>query len=224
VYIRCQSAAIPHWAADEPDLARAELREALALWPGEAFLVQHWCSFFCEIQTLLYGGPGREAWDRVAERWPRIKRSFLLHVQYLRTETMRVRAGAALAAAAALPAGEAPSARETFLRAAERDARRIEGEGRPWTAPHAALIRAGIAAARANVEDAIARLAAAQAGFEAGDMPLFAAAAERRRGALIGGDEGGGLMASADARLAPHGVQNPARLADMLAPGFRGAA
>ena len=56
--------------------------------------------------------------------------------------------------------------------------------------------------------------------FEAVDMGLFAAAARRRLGTLLGGDAGRALIAQADAWMAAQEVRNPARMAAGLAPGF----
>jgi eukaryotic-like serine/threonine-protein kinase len=50
-------------------------------------------------------------------------------------------------------------------------------------------------------------------------MSLHAAAARRGLGALVGGDEGAGMIAEAEAAMQGEGVKNPARMAAMLAPG-----
>ena len=51
-------------------------------------------------------------------------------------------------------------------------------------------------------------------------MGLFAAAARRRLGGLLGGDEGRALIAQADAWMAGQEIRNPARMAACIAPGF----
>jgi eukaryotic-like serine/threonine-protein kinase len=62
-------------------------------------------------------------------------------------------------------------------------------------------------------------LSAAQAGFEATDMALYAAATRRRWGQLIGGAEGRILVEAANAWMARQKIQNPERMAAMLASG-----
>ena len=57
-------------------------------------------------------------------------------------------------------------------------------------------------------------------GFEACDMRLFAAAARRCLGQLVGGSEGRTLMACADTWMAGQGIRNPARMTALYAPGF----
>jgi hypothetical protein len=50
-------------------------------------------------------------------------------------------------------------------------------------------------------------------------MALFAAAARRCRGELLGGEAGRALVAEADAWMAAQSIRDPDRMARMLAPG-----
>jgi hypothetical protein len=54
-------------------------------------------------------------------------------------------------------------------------------------------------------------------------MLHFAAAATLRRGALLGGAEGRALVLEAEGRFRDLGIRNPARMAEMLAPGMGAA-
>ena len=109
--------------------------------------------------------------------------------------------------------------RRKLLAAAARDARRMLRHHMPWGDPLAHLIQAGIAAARGSRDHAISLLRTAEAGFEAADMALYAAASRRRRGQLTGGDEGRSLVDQADAWMAGHDILNRDRMTAMLAPG-----
>jgi hypothetical protein len=51
-------------------------------------------------------------------------------------------------------------------------------------------------------------------------MQLYAAAARVRLGALLGGDEGAALQRSASAFMERQRVKEPARMVNLLAPGF----
>ena len=51
-------------------------------------------------------------------------------------------------------------------------------------------------------------------------MPLYAAVARRRLGALLGGDAGRDLVAQADSWMAGQGIVNPSRMTALFAPGF----
>ena len=86
--------------------------------------------------------------------------------------------------------------------------------------PHIGLIRAALAFQSHRVDDAIALLDRAAAVFEREAMALHAAAARRRMGQLLASHSGQAVMEEADAWMAAQGVKNPARMTDLLAPGF----
>ena len=109
--------------------------------------------------------------------------------------------------------------RKDLLAGAERHAGTMLGERTPWGDPLAQLLLAGIAGVRGEVDRAVGRLEAAEAGLTAADMALHAAVARRRRGQLLGGDTGRGLVSEADAWMAKQGIKSPERFAAMLAPG-----
>ncbi|MCI0390108.1 MAG: protein kinase [Acidobacteria bacterium] len=204
-------------AADDPGKARQEVRQALKQWSPTKFYLQHWWGLIAEVEICLYSGRSREAWDTITGRWRAIRMSFLMRVQYILIESLHHRAQCAVAMAA--DDNLKVAARTRLLRSAERDARRIEGERMPWGDALAQLVRAGIAATRGNVEQAVARLSSAEAAFDAAGMALFAAASRRRYGALVGGDEGHALIATADAWMMSQQIKNPRKMTEMLAPG-----
>jgi tetratricopeptide (TPR) repeat protein len=204
-------------AADDPDKALQEVRQALTQWPPTKFYLQHWWGLIAEVEIFLYSGRGREAWELITGRWRAISRSLLLRVQYILIESLHHRAQCALAVAA--DDGLKVVERTRLLKSAERDARRIERENMPWGDPLAQLIRAGIAAIEGNVEKAVAELSSAELGFEAAGMSLYSAASRRRRGELIGGDQGRAIIAMADAWVTSQQIKSPRRMMAMLAPG-----
>src|SRR6185369_1771775 len=97
----------------------------------------------------------------------------------------------------AAAAGAAPPRRLELLRAASRDARALGRMRLKVTAAYSASLRSGIAAGRGDRDRARDLLAEAEAGFLALGMMLDVAASRRRRGELLGGDEGRALVASA---------------------------
>jgi hypothetical protein len=106
-----------------------------------------------------------------------------------------------------------------MLRTAEQEARRLEGEDIPWAEGLATLLRAGIAVTRGERSQALGLVSNAERQLEANHMRGYLAAARRRRGELIGGDEGRALVLAADAWMASQLVVDPARVTNMLAPG-----
>ena len=79
----------------------------------------------------------------------------------------------------------------------------------------------GVAATRGDRSNAVELLTPAVDDFESLEMRLHAAAARRRLGQLVGGDEGRTLVAQADSWMTGQGIRNPTRMAAMIAPWLR---
>jgi tetratricopeptide (TPR) repeat protein len=204
------------WLADDdPDGARRSLSDVMQQWSHQGFHVQHLTGLMAQTQIDLYTGDGQAAWDRLQQRWPEMKASYFLRVQTVRIFMHHLRARSALAAAEASSA-----ARHKLLRAAERDAHRIRRERNTWSQPMADILEAGIAVLRGQTPRAQSLLAAATAGFDATHMSLFAAAARRRQGELLGGDAGSKLIQESDRWMAQQHIRNPLAMTRQHAPGF----
>jgi hypothetical protein len=91
----------------------------------------------------------------------------------------------------------------------------------PWGDALADLVEAGVALGRGDAGRAVDCLRAAVRGCDAAPMRLYAAAARRRQGRLVGGDEGRALTAAADAWLAGQNVRDPERMTALVLPGPR---
>ena len=126
----------------------------------------------------------------------------------------RGRSALAFAASEGVGAGD----REAALATVEEVARRLAAIDTPMSRGFGRLAEAGLASARGDA-GAAAAWARAEEALSAAACDHLAAAAKRRRGALVGGEEGAKLVAEADAWLAGQGAKDPARLAAMLAPG-----
>ena len=204
-------------AADDATAAHRELDTVLERWRRKKFDLQHWWALIGRIEIDLYAGRPDLAWDRITEQWPALRWSFLMRVEYVRLESLHHRARAALA----LACGGSVNAveRQKLLRAAARGARRMLRHHMPWGDPLAHLVQAGIAAARGDRNAAISLLRTAEGGFEAADMALYAAAARRRLGQLIAGNEGRSMVEDAKTWMGGQNIVNPDRMTAMLAPG-----
>jgi hypothetical protein len=199
---------------DDLEGARRELANYRAHLPRRGVLLQHVMGLLAEAQVKLYGGTGRQAWQRFRRREALLRRSLFLRFPLVRILVRELRARCALAAAAesAVPG--------PLLREAERDARRLERERVPWAVAHARLLRAAVATSRGDRPSAIRLAAEAVRGFDAADMALYAAAARRRQGELLGGRAGQDLAAAAEAWMDGQHVRNPRRMTGLVAPGF----
>jgi hypothetical protein len=208
-------------AADRPDDAEAVIRQGWDEWPHAENVMGTYWSLYGRAEAALYLGEGRRAWELIRrERAPLNRATLYVFMAVLNPLMVHLQARTALAAATAEPAGGFFGRRARLLRSAARDARRIGRRRIPRLNPLAKLLRASIANLRGEEEDAVSLLRAAEQELLAADMELYAAAARRQRGKLVGGEEGQTLMASADAWMAGQDIRNPARIAAMLVPGF----
>ena len=201
-------------AADAPDEAERRANEGMARWSQRGFQRPHYHHFLTLVQTRLYRGRPREAWDLVRRHRRALRQSLFQRVQHTRIEAATVQARCALAMAAA-----GDEARR-MCRIAARDATRILHENMPWANPFARLIEAGVAYQGGATNTAARRLTEATDGFTAADMHLYAAVSRRRLGTVVGGSSGRALRAEADEYLASQEVRNPAALARVIAPGL----
>ena len=198
----------------EPEVARQELQAISGRWSQQGFHVQHHNEALARVNIELYEGNGRIALDFLEEKWPAYKKSLLLHVQQVRIDVIQLRARAALATAM-----NAVDPRP-LLRSAERDAGRLERERAGWADALARLFRAAISQGRGDTVGARRRLQEAVTMLEGVNMRLFAQAARRRLGGLIGGEQGAAMVVEADSWMTNQGIRNPARMTASFAPGF----
>jgi len=204
----------PIWlAADDPNRARDEVIAALTAWPRKGFHLQHYVSLVALAQIELYTGDTEVAWRHVDTQMKALERSMLLRIQVLRIEAIYLRARLALGSAAG-------SERERRLLIAEQLADRLAKEQMGWSMPMAAVIRAGLAKRRGDNTKAEVLTSRAIEGFEAADMTLYAAAARRRLGEIVGGDRGAELLNQADELMRKRQIKNPMAFANLLVPGF----
>ncbi len=205
-------------AAGRPEQARANVVAAMARWSQTGFQMQHRYALVTQVEIDLSQGQGRAAHARIEGAWRQIEGSMLLQIRQQRIETLSARGRAAVAAAVD---GEDP---RRLLAEAERHARTIIGEYLAYAVGQGRLITAAVAHARGQRERAAADLAVAVERFETTGMALHAAVARRRRGELLGGDDGRALIATADAWMKAAGVVDLDAIVRMLAPGFGASA
>jgi hypothetical protein len=200
-------------AADDPTRARDEVISAMTTWPRQGFHLQHYSSLVALAQIELYTGDYEIAWKHLESQLRPLEKSMLLRIQGLRIDAMQIRARLALASAAGSP-------RQGHLRLAEKLAGKIEREEMAYANPLATLIRAGIARQRGDDARAISLAEKAAEGFDAAHMRLYAVAARRRLGEMIGGDRGRQLVAQTEEWMNKQQIKNPPRMMNMIAPGF----
>jgi hypothetical protein len=201
--------------SDDLEGAQRVATEALQHWSHQGFQAQHWFELTARTQIALYAGHGQAAYSHMTERWPALKSSLIMRVQIVRIEALTYLSRCALAASL-----DKTAPREDLLRQTEKHARLLERERTPVSAPLALLLRAGISAVRGDPAAAMTLLDRAAGESEAADMALLATVARWRRGELLGGDEGASSVREADCWMTEQGIRNPARFAEVIAPGF----
>ena len=164
-------------------------------------------------QIELYTGDNEVAWRHVEGQMRSIEKSMLLRFQSVRIEATHLRARLALASAEG-------SERERRLRIAEDLGQRLADERMPWSDSLATLVRAAVARKRGDDSKAAMLTSQAIEEFELADMELYAAAARRRLGEIIGGEGGSDLINRSEDWMRRQEIKNPSAFAKILAPGF----
>jgi hypothetical protein len=196
------------------DMARRQCADAIREWAAEGFHLEHYYALMAMTNIDLYEGRGRAALDRALADWPALERSLVTRVQFVRIQTLLVRARATLAAA-----GESKADREPLVASALRDGRRVLRQRAAWAEPHVTLLRAGGASLRGRDAEARALLERARGAFHANGNELMEHVARAALGVRVGGDEGRSEAKRAEEWMRGQTIQKPARFVAMLAPG-----
>jgi hypothetical protein len=201
---------------DGPDEARRRIDAMTDLGRLEMSHLQRYDALMAEAQIDLYCGDGAAALARVESEWAPLRRSFLLTVPSVSGEAYHLRLRALLAAASGAPA----AARGRLLARARRDCRWLARRRYPWNRAYGLLAAAGLDALLGALDPARRKLEAAVASLDQVQTRMYAAAARRRLGRLVGGDQGQRVLAEGTAFMTAQGVVDPERMTLMLAPGF----
>ncbi len=202
--------------ADRPEESHEAIDRATSVWPeGDQFKAFALLSARCTTAHYEARGIGPEALRVALELWPAIERSrVLLFNEWVRAVCLGELVLAYVAAAAATEGG----AREELLRGAARALRRLKRRTSPRLRWHVWRLEASLAATRGDRERAIALLSKAEASC-ATAMAMLIDLLRRRRGELLGGEEGRALVAEADSAMRAQGMVDPARMAACFVPG-----
>jgi hypothetical protein len=201
-------------AADDPTGAERRANDGISRWSQRGFQRQHYSHLLMRVQTELYRGRARAAWELIDGCQRQLRQSGFLRVQHTRVEAANYHARCALAVAAS---GED---RTRMIQIASRDAARLEHENTPWSSAFARLVRAIIANLEGDRDAAIRGLGAASEAFSSADMHLYACASRRRLGSLVGGGPGRELRLGAERWMVSQGIRNPAAMTRLIAPGL----
>jgi tetratricopeptide (TPR) repeat protein len=213
--------AVRHLIADAPDVARADVAEALGAWlPGtDSFGNQRAWALWSRGRIELYAGqlnpPGLEA------EWKRMHRSLIGRLPMMQVEWLHGYATYLLGRALDAKRRGLHSEHLRFCRGAERVYERYKKLDVFYAAPVAReLVRAGLAWVRGDA-DLIDRLRIATAIAEERGIYAMVAGVRRRLGEAIGGDEGAALVAKSELEHRGSGFVDPARATEFAIPTGR---
>jgi serine/threonine protein kinase len=203
------------------DCARAskDIEGILDAWPGDRYQFQHFTHLFARCEQALYAGRPEAAFGAISAEDARIRRSAMLHINGIRLEYAWLWARIALAMAEGAP----QSSRSPFFRRAWRCLRFLRKSDHQTGVAMAAAIEAGVGwlSPGADRSAGLRALEHAVATAEAAGANLLAESGRRWLGEIVGGPRGEDLLARSSGWMAEQGVQNPARLAYMIVPGFQ---
>ncbi len=211
--VRRYASRYPLLANNQPEEALEELRRCPWAAPAGAYHLQHWYELDARCETALYCAHGEiaEVPAEFERGFAALQQSMILRVQPVRIMSRSLRARLMLVAS--------PGSSE--LRRVEAIARQIAREGTGYARLQAHLLRAAVASRRGRPDESVARLREAVGTARELELSLHLAAARRRLGRLLGGNEGASLLADSDAWMAEHEVVDPERMCEVVAPGWR---
>jgi len=190
---------------DDPALAHHSLDLAMGGWQQNGFMIQHADCLAARTNILLYEGRDGDALAGVQAQWPALKQSLLLGSQAFRVTARELQARSLLAT------GQDTRARPWIRAMAREDCDYSQA---------LALKNGAILEARAGRPQAAELLLKAEMALRACELNLHAESVARIRGVHLGGKPGQALVFQADQWMEARGIQNPARIARMLAPGL----
>jgi len=202
---------------DDPETAQRTLDDALAAWPTEGWSLQHCRWTESSLNVALYRGEIEYARKVVADQWPGFRQSFVRRVRLMRGLLETLEARVCLLEATS---SRSPGDRSALAKRVRAVGRRMDQWNDPVLSGWARLLQAGAARVRGDEDEALRGLVLAEECLAASKMAGYVAVARRRRGELLGGDEGRDLITAANAWLEQQGVKNAAAWARMYAPGF----
>jgi len=204
---------------DNPERARQDSEGILDAWPADMYQVQHFFYLYGRCEQALYCEKPEVAWQAILAEDSRLHRSTLLKVSGLRIENASICGRVALAMAEKVGVDE----RRKFLRRVQQSVRVLRKSEHQTGVAIGATLQAGLRwlSPGSGSGQAVLALESAVATAEAAGAILVAESGRRWLGELLGGRRGEEMRARSNGWMVEQGIQNPARLAHLIAPGFR---
>ena len=219
ILLRTRTRYVLHLMDDAPERVADDVARLPRAWQRSSFDIPQYYVVQGEVDIGTYLREPRRARVALAESARAYGRSLLERVDILDATMSLIRARSALCAAA--DGGCAPAELRALRAEALHFARRLARGRGAYQVAWSVGIRAGVAALDGDSRRTLELLRTAEDAFLDADMPLYAEVVRLRRGEVLGGETGRDIVAESTAALAARTVKNPARWADLYAPGFR---
>jgi len=171
---------------------------AMEQWPRSRFHLQHYFAGLSRVMCAFHRGRHAESHEQIEELWTKSSRAMLSRIDMIHFELRHMRVQCAIG--------------RKELAHAERSARYIERHAAVTLRPIGTALRGAAAAARGNDDTAVDLLGRAQEQLTAAGILGFGNAARHARGAIIGGDGGTEMQASARRWAIEQGIAAPERV------------
>ena len=201
-------------ATDRPLDQRKVAEDAIALWPGDYYQIQHYWADYALLHIDLYANEPEVAWQRCERAWPLLKRALLLRVEEVIVYMTEIRARIALALAARTRENRA------YIDVVQRAAKFLAARRVPWCGAMASLLRAQLASISRDRHEERELLAQAHKGLEESQLLPYEMVTRLRHSALVGGKVRDEQAAVVSQWAQAHGIVSIAGLTRMLAPAF----
>jgi hypothetical protein len=203
-------------AQDEPKTARGRIKEAVALFSRDRFLLQHAGELFALSCIDQYEQRPLDA-QRIAAAREGIEKSYLMRTVVGRYVLLDAEARLCVERGQRSPGAARAAAQR--LRAVSRE---LKSLGLATEGAESTLWQAHAVALEGRIDEVPALLVAAEeaAGLHA---PALALAIRYRRGRLVSGDEGKALVQDVVKKLKAEGVRNAPRMVNAFVPALTGS-
>ncbi len=210
--------AVRHLLVDEPEVAHADITDALASWQpsAEAFGNQSAWALWTRTRAMLYERDFGRMHEALESDWQRMSRALIGRVPALKIEWFHAYGTYLLARAIDARANGQPSETASLCRKVHRLAGKIDRMPFPGAPATARMLEAGLACVRGG--DVVTPLRVALDAATRAEFLVYTPFLRRRLGEAIGGSEGAALIAVGEAESASQGWRIPERGAEMCIP------
>ncbi len=213
VNLRTACGYLPYLIRDDALGGHVDLDDVIARWPARTFQFPHFNAAVSHAYLDIMAGFGAAALERLDRCGKEIRSGGFLRVQTLRVSLSSARLRAHLVE-------HERGGKPEHLAAAAVEARRLEREGVEYASALATLGRAAIAYRSGDEARALRILSDAEAACEDVSFGLYAIASRRRRGQLLGGDEGRAMVDACDRLVRAQRFKSLESFYRLWAPGF----